>query len=175
MKKLEKLDFKEIDIFGLVELTKKIYTEYDFENMFLRNILISDSEAQVIFSDSKNNKNITFYFKNQLKQTVSVVSEEHWEITSNHAETEETDLILDDVVIGYEDALSLLDEFFLQNLKNHKRIKTIFILENNELGVIWNIIVLCANFDIYNLKYCAKTGKLLHVSQEPVFDFDRQS
>lgn len=71
-------------------------------------------------------------------------------------------LDMDKVGLDFEQIKSIAEEFREKNYKNELPTKKIFILQNIDVGQVWNITIVTLSFNTLNLKIDANTGEIIH-------------
>ncbi len=156
----------EMDIFQAIEFIKKSKHYKTLPNdAYLSFIYYSDDDFQLGFYLPNENKHRVFYIKPNHKDSEIVVNDEE------NKKDAPMKLDIDRVVITLEDAKNIADEIFATNYPGERYYKQIFILQEIDLGIVWNVIILTNKFEMINFKICAETGRLLKAKSEKVFDY----
>lgn len=88
-----------------------------------------------------------------------------------HEESKVRELNMDDVKVDFEESLAAADKCQNEDYKGEIPIKKIFILQNIEQGVVWNISYLTAKFNVLNLKIDASSKEILEHKKISMLDF----
>ena len=83
------------------------------------------------------------------------------------------ELNIDDVKIGLDDAFTIAKGFQEVTYPNEKPIKRIAILQNIDMGIIWNITYVTRNLKTLNIKVDAIDGKIKKHKIYSVSDFSK--
>ncbi len=78
---------------------------------------------------------------------------------------------LKDVKFGLDDVLKKADDIKEKKYPKEIVTKTIAILQNIELGQLWNITLITSSFSTINIKIDAKTGKTIKHELVSLFQF----
>lgn len=70
-------------------------------------------------------------------------------------------LEMDKVSLDFDQIKSIAEEFREEKYKNELPSKKIFILQNIDLGQIWNVTIVTLTFNTLNLKIDANTGEVI--------------
>lgn len=84
-------------------------------------------------------------------------------------------LDIDKVKIDFEDAVKIANKFQRENYTKEIPIKKIIVLQNLEIGQVWNITYISNSFNTLNIKIDAKTGKIKNHEIVSLFSFGKAS
>lgn len=172
MENIEKLDFENIEIEEILNALKKSKNYKIVKDLPISFMYFTDDSLQVGFLSENLETLQIFYFKNKENHTQIVFSEEK-NVTINEEKNEQK-IDLDNIKISYSKTKELFKEFLKKNYQKTKLLKIFYILQNSSQGIIWNITGLCADFDVLNVKICARTGNILEYSKEQMFYYNIQ-
>ncbi|MEM2031766.1 MAG: hypothetical protein QW210_00285 [Candidatus Woesearchaeota archaeon] len=172
MENIEKLDLENIEISNVLEALKKSKNYNIVKDLPISFIYFTDDSLQIAFLSENLETLKIFYLKNKENKTQIVFSEEE-NVTIDEKRNEQK-INLDEIKISYSKTKDLFNDFLKKNYSKTKLLKIFYILQNSNLGLIWNITGLCADFDVLNVKICAKTGNILEFSKEQMFYYDIQ-
>ena len=81
-----------------------------------------------------------------------------------------TELSLDNVKVEFEQASSIVDES-LQKYPQHQPTSQIFILQNLNQRILWNVTVITSTLHVLQLRIDANTGEVIVEKLENVMNF----
>lgn len=169
METFEKIDFEKIEICDVLEILKKSKNYNLIKDLPLQFVYITDDSLQVGFLNKESNTFRIFYLKNKENSTNVVFSEEENQTLTNDSANE---LMIDNIDVSYQKVKKLLNEHLEKNFRKIRLLKIFYILQNDGNNTVWNISGLCTDFDILNVKICAKSGKILESSKEKMFYYN---
>ncbi len=159
----------------MIEEYKKLINSDEFKKWFSKN---KDSYLSSCFSmqdpNSNSEWNFDYYLPKKNKITTFVVSNEIT-LSPDQKIFEKTkgklkEIKLDDIKFSLDDA----NKFIEKEFKGRKLLKKIIVLQFLD-GLIWNISLLCLDFNLINLKLDANNGKLLDKSETLMLQFNKAS
>ena len=159
----------------MIEEYKKLINSDEFKKWFSKN---KDSYLSSCFSmqdpNSNSEWNFDYYLPKKNKITTFVVSDEIT-LSPDQKIFEKTkgklkEIKLDDIKFSLDDA----NKFIEKEFKGRKLLKKIIVLQFLD-GLIWNISLLCLDFNLINLKLDANNGKLLDKSETLMLQFNKAS
>ncbi len=77
------------------------------------------------------------------------------------------------IKISFKDACSVASTLQKEKYKQHLPLKEIVVLQNLELGQVWNITYVTKTFQTLNIKVDAENGKILDEKLQQIFSFDK--
>ena len=78
------------------------------------------------------------------------------------------------VRFDYSEAMSYADKFRKENYRNEEPMYIIVILQNLNIGQVWNITFVTKNFNALNMKISPENGKILDNSLTPLMEFGKR-
>jgi hypothetical protein len=75
--------------------------------------------------------------------------------------------------VNFDKALETASELQKEKYKMHVPVKEVVILQNLEIGQVWNVTFITKNFQTLNMKIDAETGKVLEDKLHEIFSFDK--
>ena len=81
---------------------------------------------------------------------------------------------IENIKISSKDALDKAQELQQKKYPNSKPFKRIVILQNLDVGQVWNITYVTQTFETLNIKINAHTGKVTEDKIHKIFEFDKQ-
>ncbi len=81
------------------------------------------------------------------------------------------ELDLNKVKFDLPEALERIKSFRIKNYSAEVPDKTIVILQNLEVGTVWNITFITKSFNTLNFKFLADRGEILEHKKNPIFHF----
>lgn len=123
-----------------------------------------ETEWQVGFYDPIQDKIATF-----ILQGGNITVNPNEEVFKQENKLIELDFMK--VRIKLEDALSIAEEFKNKNYPAEVADKTIVILQNLKMGIVWNMTMITKSFNTINFKINAVDGFLIEHKKSPIFDF----
>lgn len=116
-----------------------------------------------------------YYSKQTSKITVFEVGESITISPESEVFQEEKALVrplnLENIKFELGQAVEKAEELRAESYKQILPEKTIIILQNIELGQLWNLTIVGKTFDILNIKISSENGEVLHCDLKPLFDF----
>ena len=157
---------------ALFELTKSsVFKKWNKENPYYflaHGFLLLDEQNkdtwQIGFYNKEKDRMVTFFVKEQ-----QVKKTEEQEILKSKVEIKK--LNIEEVKLTTEKALQIAKDVMKDNYSKEPVIKMFFIIQNTDLGVIYNVTFLLQNFKTFNVKISAADGKVLRHSCEKLADF----
>ncbi len=162
------MDLKQIikDLEARSEFKEWKNNNHDF---FLAHIFVMLDEA------NKNIFQIGFYNSNLERMTTFIVEKQDIKIIQDQevlkSEGNIQELILNDINISVEDALSASEKLKNEKYKNEIIVKKFFIVQRTNLGDIFNITFFTASFKTINMKISTLNGKILKDSISDLMTF----
>jgi len=77
------------------------------------------------------------------------------------------------VKIDLLDAERISQDLQKEKYKTHLPIKAILILQNLEIGQVWNVTYITKTFQTLNMKIDSSTGKIIEEKLHSIFSFDK--
>lgn len=162
--KLNHMEMKEL--IEKVEKRENIDNDYYLVHIFKMMDEANKNEWQIGYYN-KANKKVTTYVYNEKEDTVSVNPEsEVFRKEDSHINP----LNLDDVKIGYDEALKRVKEIREEKYHKHPVQKSFFILQNTG-NIVWNFTFVTKTFNVLNLKLNAENGEIEEENLSSIFDF----
>lgn len=129
------------------ENNKKCYLSHVF-------IMLGDKEdLQVGYYNKEKDKITSFIIDEKIE-----VSQESDVFKKDRKIVEKLDI--NKVKIDFEDALQIANKFQRENYSKEIPIKKIIVLQNLEIGQVWNITYISNSFNTLNIKIDSETGKI---------------
>jgi hypothetical protein len=121
------------------------------------------------FFDSKKNHMTTFGTDENVKEVQMNESDEVF------CEEGKCIMPLDEssVKMDLADAETISQDLQKEKYKAHLPVKAILILQNLEIGQVWNVTYITKTFQTLNMKIDAKTGKIIEDKLQQIFSFDK--
>ncbi|MFH0977916.1 MAG: hypothetical protein V1837_01305 [Candidatus Woesearchaeota archaeon] len=136
---------------------------------FLSHIFtLDEGESQIGFADLKGEKITTFLVKGgktTIEQTDEIFKE---------PEKKLLELDLDKVKISQKKALENASELQQKEHSKHSVIKKIIILQNLEIGQVYNITFVTNTFHTLNIKVDAQSGEIVEEKLSSIFDMAQE-
>lgn len=122
-----------------------------------------------------DNWQLGYYSKETSKITVFEIAETITISPESEVFQEEKALVrplnLENIKFELGQAIEKAEELRAESYKQIFPEKTIIILQNIELGQLWNLTIIGKTFDILNIKISSENGEVLHCDLKPLFDF----
>ena len=84
------------------------------------------------------------------------------------------ELLLDKLKINLDQALSIAEKLQKEKYKNDPPLKKILIIQNLDIGQVWNITFVTATLKTLNVKVDSETGEVLEHKADSILDFAKQ-
>ena len=123
-------------------------------------------EWQIGYYDSKEDKMVTFIVE---KDDIKMVPEREI-FRKEKQEIKKIDL--NRIKISLEKILDLAKDFTNKEYCGEKSLKTIILLQNLDIGQVWNITFLTNSFKTLNLKINSENGKILKHELTSLLQFE---
>ena len=79
----------------------------------------------------------------------------------------------DRLKVNFDKALEIAFELQKEKYKQYVPMKEVIVLQNLDIGQVWNITFITKQFKTLNIKIDAETGKLLEDKLHAIFSFDK--
>jgi hypothetical protein len=77
------------------------------------------------------------------------------------------------VKVGFKDAFDTSHALQKEKYKQHEPMKEVVILQNLDIGQVWNITYITKTFQTLNIKIDAETGKVVEDKLHQIFSMDK--
>ncbi len=77
------------------------------------------------------------------------------------------------VKIGYEEALKLVEELKKKEYPHFKTMQQMAILQNMDIGQVWNITLIPADYKVLNVKIDSESGEVVKQGIVELFSFQK--
>ena len=144
---------------------KKENKEYYLAHGFKMLDKDNDDVWQVGYYNDKKDKMTTFYIEGddiRMAEDLNVFKK---------PEANVKELKIEDVKIDVEKALGVAEEFQKEEYKGNEPVKAFFIIQNLDIGPVFNITYVTQTFSTLNMKVCCKEGKVLKHKLTPLMQF----
>ena len=121
---------------------------------------------------------VGFYDKNKDSMNTFVISKDSVDINPEpeifrEKKHEIKELDLEKIKVTTEQVLEKLNQLVKQKYKNEVVDKLFFILQNLDLGQVWNITTITKSFNTLNVKMDSESGKIIEDRLISIFDFEK--
>ena len=76
------------------------------------------------------------------------------------------------IKVDVNQALELANKIMKSKYPQIQPLKSVIIIQNIELGQVWNLTFVSNSFDVLNIKISSEDGKVLSHDLKPIFQFD---
>lgn len=120
---------------------------YDFDKELMTSFLLDDDSNSVKITESKE-----------------VFAQDNQKIKPLEEEL---------LKVNFDDAFETASELQKEKYKQHVPMKEVVVLQNLDIGQVWNITFITKQFQTLNIKIDAETGKVLEDKLHAIFSFDK--
>lgn len=143
-------DAKLVHVFMMLEPGADVKYDigfFDFGKELMTSFVIDDSFSNVEINESKE-----VFTKD--KQSIKPLEE-------------------DRIKLSFKDAFEISHKVQKEKYKQHEPIKEIIILQNLDVGQVWNITYVTKTFETLNIKVDAESGNVVEDGLHKIFSFDK--
>lgn len=146
----QNLDAKLVHVFMMIEQGKAVNLDigfYDFSKELMTSFLVDEAVSSVKITESKEI------------------------FTTDTGKIKPLDE--NKMAVTFDEALKISLELQKNKYKQHVPVKEIVVLQNLEIGQVWNITFITKQFQTLNIKVDSASGKVVEDKLHEIFSFDK--